>query len=46
MWDTRSLKQTKSIELGSAITSVEVSLDGKHVTVTAGKEISFYDLNS
>lgn len=44
VWDMRSLKQVQTVEVGSAITSVEASLDGKHLTVTAAKDIIFYDL--
>jgi len=45
VWDVRSLKEVKSHQLKSPITSVEASLDNKHVTIAAGREVSFWDLS-
>jgi serine-threonine kinase receptor-associated protein len=45
IWDVRSLKEVKSIPAKAAISSVELSLDGKHVTTTAGKEVTFFNLS-
>jgi len=46
VWDVRSLQTVKSIPLKSSITSIEICLDGKHLSLTSGKEVFFYDANS
>jgi len=46
VWDTRTNAQVKSHAVKASITSMEVSLDNKHITVTAGKEVTFWDLSS
>jgi len=46
IWDRRTLKQEKSIPFKSAITSIELCLDKKHMIVTCGKDITFYDAQS
>jgi len=46
VWDSITLKEAKSIPVKASITSIENSLDGKHISVTAGKEVHFYDTSS
>jgi len=46
IWDRRTLGQIKSIPFKSAITSIELCLDGKHMIVTCGKELIFYNSQS
>jgi len=46
VWDVRTLKEVKSIPAKASITSIEISLDGKHISFTAGKEVYFYDATS
>lgn len=46
IWDTRSMTEVKNIPVKSAITSVEISLNGKHISATAGKEVIFYDAST
>jgi len=46
IWDVRSLKEVKNISLKSPITSLEVCPGGKHIIVTAGKEVTFYDIKT
>jgi len=46
LWDVRTLKEIKNISAKAPITSIELSLDGKHVTTTAGKEVYFWDIKS
>jgi serine-threonine kinase receptor-associated protein len=41
IWDVRTLKEVKSQPFKSNITSVDISLDGKHVVVSYGKEVAF-----
>jgi serine-threonine kinase receptor-associated protein len=43
IWDTRTLTQVKSINLKAPASSVEVSLDNKHITTSSGKEVLFWD---
>lgn len=43
IWDIRTLKQVGSRPHKSAITSIEVCLDNKHVITTCGKEIHFWN---
>lgn len=45
-WDTRTLKPTKTVSTKAPVASVELSLDGKHMTTAAGKEVSFWDINT
>lgn len=42
IWDVRTLTQVKSQTLKSPISSLELSLDGQHITTTAGKEVHFW----
>jgi len=46
IWDRRTLAQVKSVPLKGAITSIELCLDGKHMIVTCGKEVMFYNAQS
>ena len=43
IWDVRSLKEIKSHTLKNPVTSIDLSLDNKHITTSAGKEILFFD---
>lgn len=43
IWDVRELKQIKEIPTKDPISSIELSQDKKHLTVTHGKTVSFYD---
>jgi serine-threonine kinase receptor-associated protein len=43
VWDTRTMKEVKSHLLKNPILSVEASLDNKHIVITSGKEVSFFD---
>ena len=42
-WDTRSLSEFKSVDIGYPITSMEINRDGDVLTVTYGKVVSFWD---
>jgi len=44
IWDVRTKKEVKSIPTKASITGVEAALDGKHLSVSAGKEVSFFDV--
>jgi len=46
IWDTRSLKTIKTFPTNANISSIEVSLDGKHFVSTADKEISFWNIET
>jgi len=43
VWDVRTLKEVISRPLKSAITSIEISLNSRHISTTAGKEVIFWD---
>jgi len=43
VWDVRTLKEVISRPLKSAITSIEMSLNSRHISTTAGKEVTFWD---
>jgi len=43
VWDIRSLNEVKSIPVKAPITSIEISLDGHHLSTTSGKEVSFWN---
>jgi len=43
VWDVRTLKEVISRPLKSAITSIEISLNSRHISTTAGKEVTFWD---
>eukprot|EP01113_Clastostelium_recurvatum_P010563 TRINITY_DN1525_c0_g1_i1.p1 TRINITY_DN1525_c0_g1~~TRINITY_DN1525_c0_g1_i1.p1 ORF type:complete len:317 (+),score=78.63 TRINITY_DN1525_c0_g1_i1:210-1160(+) len=43
IWDLRTKAQVKSIPTKGAITSMDLSFDGKILTTTAGREITFWD---
>ena len=44
VWDVRVGKEVKSVATKAAITSMELLADGT-ITITAGKEVCFYDMN-
>ncbi|PRP74834.1 WD40 repeat-containing protein [Planoprotostelium fungivorum] len=46
VWDVRNGSQVKELPFKSPVTGIECSLDGKHVTVTAGKEVFFLNVQS
>jgi len=43
VWDVRTLKEVISKPLKSAITSIDISLNSRHISTTAGKEVTFWD---
>jgi len=43
VWDVRQNNQIKHFGLKNAITSIEVSLDQKHLVTTAGNEVTFWN---
>jgi len=43
VWDIRTGKETKSIAVDAAITSMELSVDGKTMSLTHGQSVSFWD---
>jgi len=46
VWDKRTLSEVKSHNVKSSITSIEASLDHKHLTTTCGKEVSFWNIET
>jgi serine-threonine kinase receptor-associated protein len=46
IWDARTLSLVKTQPTKAPITGLEISLDGKHLTTTAGKEVTFWDANT
>jgi len=46
IFDTRTLTQVKTHSLKAPATSIEISLDGKHITTSVGKEVIFWDANT
>jgi len=46
IWDIRSGAEAKNITYKSAISGIESSLDGKHLTLTAGKEAHFLSVET
>jgi len=46
VWDVRTMTQVKSISTKAPISSIELSLDGKHITSAVGKEVIFWDVNT
>lgn len=46
IWDSRTLTEVKSVAAKAPITSIELSLDGKHFTTTSGKDVSFWDIKT
>jgi len=46
IWDVRTLKEVKNLNSKAPISSIEVCLDGKHMTVTSGKDVMFYNIKS
>jgi serine-threonine kinase receptor-associated protein len=40
------MTQVKSVSTKVPISSVELSLDGKHITSAVGKEVLFWDVNT
>jgi len=46
LWDIRTKGQVQELNGKSSITSIEVSLDGKHITTTSGKDVTFWDSKS
>jgi serine-threonine kinase receptor-associated protein len=45
VWDTRTLSEVKTQVLKNSVSSVEASLDRKHITITSGREVSFWDIS-
>jgi serine-threonine kinase receptor-associated protein len=43
VWDTRTLTCVKTQPTKAAVSGLEISLDGKHLTATAGKEVLFFN---
>jgi len=43
VWDLRTSGEVKSLPVKAPISSVEVCLDGQHLTTTAGKEVTFWN---
>jgi len=43
VWDLRSMKQVKNISLKS-FTNMEITVDGKYLVTSGGKDVSFWDL--
>jgi len=46
IWDIRTMTQVKVQNTKLPITSVEISLDNKHITTTSGKDVIFWDANT
>jgi len=46
VWDVRTLSCVKEYSIKAPISSIEVSLDNKHITLTGGKEVTFLDANT
>jgi len=46
LWDVRTLAETAQLTFPGAVNSVELSHDGKVLTVAAGTEVSFWDAQS
>ena len=42
-WDVRTMTEFKTIQTGHAVSSMEIHRDGTILTVTYGKEVSFWD---
>ncbi|KAG8461700.1 hypothetical protein KFE25_001318 [Diacronema lutheri] len=42
-WDVRTLSETRRIDFGGPVTGVDISLDGRMLTVAAGSEVHFLD---
>jgi len=43
IWDARTLSQINMQPTKAPITGLEISLDGKHLTTTSGKEVTFWN---
>jgi len=43
IWDIRSLREVKAIPVKAPISSIEISLNGQHLSTTSGKEVTFWD---
>jgi len=46
VWDRRTLTQVKLLNTKSPVSSMEISLDKKHITTASGKEVNFWDINT
>lgn len=46
VWDTRTMTEVKNIPVKAPITSIEISLNGKHISATAGKEVTFWNAST
>jgi len=46
VWDTRTSAVVKDIPVKAALSSIEVCLDGTHLTTTAGKEVTFWNAST
>lgn len=43
-WDLRTLTQTASLDLGEAVSSMELAHGGGTLSVTAGSKVHFLDI--
>eukprot|EP01114_Cavostelium_apophysatum_P014335 TRINITY_DN368_c0_g1_i1.p1 TRINITY_DN368_c0_g1~~TRINITY_DN368_c0_g1_i1.p1 ORF type:complete len:324 (+),score=93.40 TRINITY_DN368_c0_g1_i1:300-1271(+) len=46
VWDVRTWTEVKSIPHKGPITSIEISMDGYHLSTTAGKDVSFFNAST
>lgn len=46
VWDTRTWTVVKTVPTKMPLSSLELSLDKKHITTAAGKEVCFFDLDT
>jgi len=46
LWDVRTLSEARTLQFEGSVNSVELSLDGRTMTVAAGSEVSFWETSS
>jgi len=46
VWDARTLTQIKLQPTKNPLSSMELSVDGKHITTTSGKEVTFWNMQT
>lgn len=46
VWDVRQLKLVRTIETSAPVTDIELSVDGRHLTTSCGKEVQMWDAAS
>jgi len=46
VWDSRTLTVVKTVATKAPLSSLELSLDRKHITTCTGKEVAFFDLDT